>query len=96
MGKDKTEPGLSPVAQLLDEAVRELRVRGLFEERYTPEEIAAKDKVDVTTVYAWKKEYEDTQGKSGLGPWEKQGHRIVRIRGTVAESFFRSKEVRGG
>lgn len=87
---------LSPVAALLDGAVRELRVRGVVEQRLSPEECARIAGVDAATVFAWKREFESSQGKSGLGPWERLGHRTVRVRGSVFDAFLRSKEVRHG
>lgn len=92
MGKNEAIE-LSPVAVLLDEAVRELRVRGSVEQRYSPDECARLAGVDEATVFLWKREYESSQGKGGLGPWEKLGHRTVRVRGSVFDAFLRSKEV---
>lgn len=87
---------VSAVAEALQSAALELRLQGRVEPRLSPETMARLAEVDEATVFTWLREFETSQGKSGLGPKEKLGHRTVRVRASVFDAFLRSKEVACG
>lgn len=63
------------------------------EELVSPEELAARWSVDVSTVFRWMKRYHDSEGKDGLGPVVKLGRRITRVPASAANVFWQRRQV---
>lgn len=63
------------------------------EEQLSPEEVASRLKVDVSTVFRWMKLYKSTDGKEGLGPARKLGKRITRLPASGVNRFLESRTV---
>jgi len=58
----------------------------VVEEQLTPDEVAAKLKVDVSTVWRW-------IGQGKIAPVRKLGHRITRIPASAVNAFLEGQTV---
>jgi transposase len=63
------------------------------EEQLSPEEIAERLNVDISTVFRWMKVYRETDGKEGLGPCRKLGRRTSRVPASGVNRFLESRTV---
>lgn len=63
------------------------------EEQLSPEVVAERLGVNVSTVWRWVKLWNTSEGKEGLGPVRKLGRRITRIPASAVNKFLEQRTV---
>lgn len=63
------------------------------EEYLSAEELARRLSLHVRTIKRWKRLYEATQGRDGLGPWVKFGRNLVRVSAGAVNGFLERRRV---
>lgn len=65
----------------------------VLEEQLSPDEVARRLGVSVSTVWAYVRQYRETKGKDGIGPARKLSHRVTRIPASAVNRFLEGREV---